>query len=264
MASVREISFLLLKPDAIVSAEIACAISNRLNELRLTVIARSDVQLSRHDLRELWPEMPPKQCPFAYELLNLYLAEQPLELIVVRGADAVADCCGLKRDIRGQYALGTYANCLHTPATGAELQQQLPVLWPSAMKYLSKHQISTRGEMLQGIWGSLATVAPIETATVAKQIWDTAQQQGWPQVWEGPIGSGPAALSLRSQARYSIDYIAAGLFEALPDCSTTYAVTSALELNRVGSLVLMRGSYTDVSSLVTKLRGFALHACTDA
>jgi len=102
-------AFLLLKPDAVGASAVEKAIAAELRDEQLTVAQTFDVSLRRDDVARLWPQHRDRSCPLTGRLLELYIANRPMRLHIVDGADSIAKCVRLKRRIRYGYGANPFA-----------------------------------------------------------------------------------------------------------------------------------------------------------
>ncbi|GJF33426.1 hypothetical protein KNE206_61260 [Kitasatospora sp. NE20-6] len=250
-------AFYLLKPDALVDAEVP----RRARELLpgLEVVDERDVTLTPAQVSALWAENRSELRPIASSFLGLYLVGRTSRLVTVRGAQALAGVIGLKRRLRREYGQGAFANVVHAPSDPWENEDHAAVLE-------GRERPPGPGTPPRGNPPASPRVVALGPARVLREVsavWRQAHDEGWPSLAVSAPDA-PAAVWLVADDVHSIDSAVSALWDALPQLGLRAAIAIVCEAERTGRALAWAGAPEAVSLAAKALRARRLQVETAA
>ncbi|MEU4688856.1 nucleoside-diphosphate kinase [Actinoplanes sp. NPDC023714] len=243
-------SFLLLKPDCLRQALTGEA-ERVIAGLGLTIEERRTVTLTPAGVRVLWPEYSDDGHVLARAFLDRYLTSGPSEVVVVSGEDAYEKCRLAKRELRGRYAIGVFANVVHAAESRSELARQMAYLLGG---------VTAAAEVRQRPRG-MDFRAVIDIPALVDELWPLLQQDLRPPPPHRTDASGTWALILGGDRDHTLDSTVTALWQAFPGIDPARAVLLALYADRTGGYPIATGSRRSMVRAGKALKKHGIRHC---
>ena len=118
-----ETSFIMLKVDVINNHKFNLDLYQEIIYNELKVNSKFYITLDESQIDFMWPERLNDYV--SNRLLKKYMCYKRLPIYTLTGANAIKKTEIIKKYLRHKYQKSRYANCLHTPSTLKECEQQL-------------------------------------------------------------------------------------------------------------------------------------------
>lgn len=122
----NEYTFVMQKPDIILNTSAQREMNRYFSFAKLRIVEMFHVQLCDDSVARLWKTETAD--PVHRKLLVEYLTNTCLPVVLLNGTNAIKHGVKLKRHIRELYATSHYANCIHTPVTQQEFDNDFAIL----------------------------------------------------------------------------------------------------------------------------------------
>lgn len=134
-----EKSFVLFKPDSYREHRIIEEVRGYLNYNKLKIIKEMSLKLTSDNIQNIWEFT--KQDVISRKILNKYIRDRKLLLIVLEGEDAIKKINILKKIIRRKYAVNFLQNCIHAPRTQEEYEKDIDIFSGGVKNYKIKNRL---------------------------------------------------------------------------------------------------------------------------
>lgn len=225
----------MIKPDGLRNDVLGRVLDSALADTTITRDER--LRLSTAHFDALFPEVPPDRCPVSHTLLQCYLADQELRILVIVGEGVLDRVHALKQELRARWSRGPFANVVHAPSSVEECSMQLGILFPDhAPSDVGPGSFSPPRRL--PTWGRLAALDRGVLVEELRASWRQAVAHGgWASLARALGGTTPG-VRVRGDETTSIDHAVSAIFHHVPAASVMESVTSLLAVSDGGSLVL--------------------------
>lgn len=207
-------SFILFKPDVMKSKIMQSFIYNKLDMENLKVIEKKEILMKREAVTALWDfTLRDVVCK---TILENYIGEQLLTLLIIEGDEALQKTCKIKAEIRKQYAKTFFINCIHAPKNENEYKKDMHYLF---------HKI--RGEIGSSLiydtslFSRYSKLKTEKLKQCANELFLIMEHDNF--FISPPIIAGKFNLYLYNDNVHEMVYVAAALFEFIPGITLTKA-----------------------------------------
>jgi nucleoside diphosphate kinase len=250
------ISVLLVKPDGVHDPVKSRAIAESVEASGLRVIEQRDVSFSVSDVDSIWPKFASSAHAFTRRMLARYITSGPCQVLLVEGADVIAECRAVRSRVRQQFGSAAFENALHTAADPGERAVNMAFL-TNARRLSGSDCDPSAGA---GRFGRFGDLTETEVMLLADRLWEDRVRHGWEFFRSPSINSRNEGLVLRPGSDNSIDFEISVIAEIFSNQTIEWSVTRFLEAEKFGSSRIAVGS--DAKSVLAKLRAFGVKAET--
>jgi nucleoside diphosphate kinase len=230
-------SFIMLKPDAISNPETRAYIDQLLSEYELQKVDAFSTALSEEDILFFWSHQHLGDVINA--CLKCYLMGHKLEVILVEGNDAIAGVKKIKKQTRKKYSISMFSNCMHTPASEEEYLKQVKV-------FMDKQKHGYKIEDPRALSHN-------ESMNIASSMFELGLSYGWDNVWKeiNPIShsTNEYLLEIYNDDDHTLEEAAGIFFEQFDLWTIVKAYLCAIEIHRVGKVVVLGGMEQDLGKI---------------
>lgn len=160
----EEVSFLLVKPDAYKQENIYLDVYNNIEKEGLDILFLFVTKLNNQMITKLWPKYI--KSPITKSILENYLENRNVEVIILSGIDTIKKTTKIKRKIRSVYSKGAFANVLHSPDSH-EVYTQLKIL----LKIEPSHNDNYSMNYVSGLWGETKKFSDEYIKNIINKLW---------------------------------------------------------------------------------------------
>ncbi|MEV6394683.1 nucleoside-diphosphate kinase [Streptomyces sp. NPDC051907] len=229
-------SLFLIKPDG-VERQLQQAVVEAAQEAGLAVVCRHRLRLDEEEVVQAWADTRRTEHPLEHLSLDLWYGGRPMEMLVVRGPEALTQADRVKSRVRAAYRLGPFANVLHTPDHTGEFDLQLSVFGRGCSTcsalvetdfgdYATVPQAYPPGTLLPDAWRDIDLLRK-----QVQPLWDDPSSCFWrptyPAPYRGETPAGPRDHALyiaASPHQLSFDNLVGALLTALPEIGFSHAL----------------------------------------
>ncbi|NMA32091.1 MAG: nucleoside-diphosphate kinase [Candidatus Methanofastidiosa archaeon] len=243
-----EKSFILLKPDAMENDQIQQHIYNSLKACNLSIKSKKEIVLKEEDVTALW-EFTIRD-PVCKKILQLYLTNKALQLILIEGENALSKVCKIKSETRKIYAKTFFANCLHAPKSDQEYTRDIYFIFEGKRRELKPILIYDTSK-----FSKFSKLKKEDFHKCANEIYMITEKNDFliPAV-KKVLSDERHLLYLHNDKIHELVYVAAAIYEFIPKLTLSEAYLICICVEIKGKALLMcsdnKGSLEEIYNLL--------------